>query len=577
MKVIGKWESFLAKRRPPARLVFEFNGCHLKAAIAERREDQFTIIDFAESVKPSTEQALTDVINTLKSRQKKLPLEATLITSQAAASILELPLNPHAPYKREELQELVRWEFEQQLAEQNASLTLDTLLVGRRLLTESDVDKARAALLADCSGGVSVNSAPTKFAEQVVSMGLVKRGDIDDSIKMLEEYAVQDDEPVCNFFPLAEEGDAPGEFGFPWLVCGIGRTTQNAWVQHVESHGIRLNRIYPTGFVSCGAVDPPDKASSYGILDLLDGVDCYVSYSGKRLRTLRWGPAPLSARNPEALINLVGSDRLENLWISGESRITKPVASAITQELAVGVRTFARPNTGPQLNGNVSSVRFEAIVGALRHQDALAEQVVPWVDGSPPGPPWWKQAAKWWMIIGIVLSVLILASESTILLRRQSIQWALDQVNDQVDSVKGEIAKVQGSAKEAQDLVDAIAEDEADLKVKKTALDLIESGLPLRNDYAKALFIALSQSVTPNVAVNEFREERDHRIKLEAWAVTERESQQFIHTLIESLSPWGLSLSMQQVRRRSGRLNLPGYHIEIDLAPNPESASKPSH
>ena len=69
--------------------------------------------------------------------------------------------------------------------------------------------------------------------------------------------------------------------------------------------------------------------------------------------------------------------------------------------------------------------------------------------------------------------------------------------------------------------------------------------------------------------MNEFREERDHSVNLEAWAVTEKESQEFIRSIVEALTPWGLNLTLHQVRLQPGRLGLPGYHIQIELRPNP--------
>ncbi len=576
MKFAPALKPFRFKRKARKRLIFEGNGFSLKAAIAEITDEDVTIIDFATSTAPNVDQAIEIVLTELKSRDPKIPRECSLISSQAAASILELPLNPQAPFKREEVQELVRWEFEQQLAEQTASLTLDTILVGRKLLTEAEIDEAREALLAETSGSISITSAPSKFADQVVKMGFVERSDVEDCIRMLEAYYIQEDEPICNFFPLAAEGDGPGDSGFPWLICGIGQTAQQQWVNRFDAHDLRLDRIYPTGFVSCAAFDPPKDNQRYGILDLLEGVDCYVSYSGVQLSTLRWGPAPLSARNPEALVNLVGADRIDCLWLSGESRIIKPVAEAITQELRVHVRTFCRPKTGPMVNGSATNVRLDGIHGALRHQESLETRTLPWIEGAGPGPPWWKQATKWWLVIGITLTLLIIASEVSLAIRRSSVQWALDQITGQVESVKGEITKAEGASKQAQNLQESIKKTEESLRIKKAALSLISEGLDNRSRYTKELFLALARSVTPSVAVNEFREERDHSINLEAWAVTEKESQEFIRSLVEKLSPWGLTLSLQQVRLKPGRLGLPGYIIQLQLSANPDFQEHPS-
>ena len=569
MNLSSALKTFGFKNKAKKRLIFESNGFSLKAALAEIIDGEVTIIDFAISTAANTDQAIEKLLEELSSRNQKLPQDCSLVSSQAAASILELPLNPQAPFRREEVQELVRWEFEQQLAEQTASLTLDTVLVGRGLLTEADIDEAREQHLSEASESTSITSAPSKFAEQVVKMGFAERSDVEDCMRMLEAYYIQEDEPVCNFFPLAGEGDGPGDSGFPWLICGIGQTAQQQWVNRFDTHDLRLDRIYPTGFVSCAAFDSPQDNQRYGILDLLEGVDCYVSYAGEQLSTLRWGPAPLSARNPEALVNLVGADRIDCLWLSGESRIIKPVAEAITKELRVHVRTFCRPKTGPMVNGSATNVRLDGIHGALRHQESIETRTLPWVEGAGPGPPWWKQATKWWLIIAITLTLLIIASEVSLAVRRSSVQWALDQITGQVESVQGEIAKAEGASKEAETLQKSIEKAQESLRIKTTALGLISEGLDNRARYTKELFLALAQSVTPSVAVDEFREARDHSIHLEAWAVTEKESQEFIRSLVERLSPWGLTLSLQQVRLKSGRLGLPGYDIQLQLTANP--------
>ncbi len=560
--------------KPVDWLVFEFNGFSLKAAKVTVEDGSLTAHEIVHSSKATVDACFSELVERLRDGDNKLPTQALLITSQAASSVLELPINPFAPYKESELTELVRWEFEQQLTEQLSSLTLDTIFVGRGLMTEPEVDETREAMLLANSGIRSVAAAPTKFADQAVGMGIVSRHDADESLKILEAFQTFDDNLSCKFFPIAKEGDSPGDGGFPWLVCGLSETTRRQWVTRFESQDLRLERIYPVGFTSSAAIEPLSLDSTHAVLDLLDGIDCYAGYEGNQLRTLRWGAAPLSPRNPEALINLIGGDRLDNLWISGRSEIATPVAKAISEGLNIPVRPFprseAKSNDAPPLSG----LRSDGMIGSLRHTIGQSQRSVPWAEGAGPGPPWFKQASKWWIIVGTLFFLFASGSEISLAIRKKSTQWQIDQINSQVEQVRGEIAKVEGQSKEALQLLKQVDASREKLDAAATALQLVKTGITLRQEYAVNLLFTLAGSVTPSLAVNEFQEDEEHLIHLKAWAISEKESQEFVRAIVRGMGQWGLSVDRQEVKFGQGRMGLDGYDIELRLRPNPKYVEK---
>ena len=363
--------------KPVKWLVFEFNGFALKAIRATVLDGTLTINEINHSTKATVDACFSELIEIFSKNNPTLPSRALLITSQAASTVLELPINPYAPYKDSELTELVRWEFEQQLTEQLSALTLDTIMVGRGLMTEPEVDEAREAMLSGNPGTRSVATAPTKFADQTVAMGIIARNDADESLKILEAFQTFDDNLSCRFFPLAKEGDSAGEAGFPWLVCGISETTRRQWVTRFENHELRLERIYPVGYTSSAAIEPLSLDSTHAVLDLLDGIDCYAGYEGNQLKSVRWGTAPLSPRNPEALINLIGGDRLDNLWISGRTEIANPVAKAISEGLNIPVRAFPKTESGQDNLLGTGRTRLDGMVGSLRHISNQSKRSLP--------------------------------------------------------------------------------------------------------------------------------------------------------------------------------------------------------
>ncbi len=559
------------EKKPSDWLVLEFNGFVLKGVRARVEDGEISIEKVVQSTKATLDACFVEVVDGLRDESAKQPLpkEAILITSQAASSVMELPINPHGPYTEDELTELVRWEFEQQLTEQLASLTLDTIMVGRGLITEPEVDEAREIMLKENPGTRSVAAAPGKFGDQIEVMGLAERKDINECLQFLEAFQTMDDELSCKFFPLTREGDAPGESGFPWLVCGTTETVRRQWVTRFETKDIRLDRVYPLCHTSSGALEPLADDSQHAVLELLEGLDSYAVYEGNQLKTLRWGNAPLSPRNPEALVNLIGADRLDNLWISGRDDIARPVAAAITEGLKIPVRPFPKVEADEVPVPSFGHFRLDGMVGSLRHTEKQSKRNLPWAEGAGPGPPWFKQASKWWGIVGTTLTLLLIASEVSLAVRRHSASWTISQIESQVSQVKGEIAKVEGQSKEATSILKKIGAQEHQLAEAKTALDLIATGLEFRREYALNLLFTLAGAVTQSLAVDEFEESADHSLRVVAWAISEKEAQGFVRAVVRELSQWGLNVTRQEVTFSSGRMGLSGYTIVLQLSPNP--------
>tara|TARA_A100001037_G_scaffold186161_1_gene166679 strand:- start:43 stop:690 length:648 start_codon:yes stop_codon:yes gene_type:complete len=214
------------------------------------------------------------------------------------------------------------------------------------------------------------------------------------------------------------------------------------------------------------------------------------------------------------------------------------------------------------------------MIGSIRHTTSLSTRTLPWADGSGPAPPWFRQASKWWMITGVLVGFLTVGSEISLALRKHSARWKIDQIKNQVDQVQGEIAKAEGQSKEASQLLLEIDNARQELHSSKTALQLIKTGISLRQQYAVNLLFSLAGSVNSSIAVNEFEEDGDHLVHIRAWAISEKESQEFVRAVVRHLGEWGLSVDRQEVKSSQGRMGLEGYDIELSLRPNPHYIEK---
>ena len=558
----------LRHRRTQDWLLLDYNGFRCRGTWATISGDELTIKAVKEATEANVDNSLNSLLEQFGSEHQPLPSQALLITSQAVATILHLPINPEVSSQKEQLQALVQWEFEQVLSEQTSSLTLETILAGRGCLSEAEIDDVRLAIGEQKATASCISIPPKKFAEQAIKMGYVTSSDIEEGLALLEKFHAPEDQPVCQFFPLESETPPVGDEGFPWLVCGIGKDNQTKWINRLAAHGIRLERIYPLGYASAAAFDSTAPGTTTGQIALLEGADCYASYRNHQLQSLRWGPAPLSPRNPEALKSLLADDTLEALMVSGPRRIVENVTSIVDR--TTRFPTSAVPQNFPSTieTGRQETAKVAESIGALRHQTKASPIQTPWVDGAPPPPPWWQESSRWWGIMGILITLMILCTEIGLAFRRHSVSLATREIESQMESAQGEIAKVQQEASTADELTNQRNQLRRSLQVATRANHLIATGLDLRQKYIVEVFANLASSVTPTIAIDEIEESRNHTLTIQGWAITERDAQEFIHTLTAKLTPWGLALSHQEVQVQTGRLGLTGYNFTAQLAPN---------
>ena len=556
-------------RKPASEwLVVEFNGFCCTGLHATIKEGTPCVERLSSVTDTDLDKAFAKLLTDLQSDHRELPTRAILLTSQAAAAIVQLPINPAVPSKREQLQALVQWEFEQILAEQTTALSLETILVGCDHMSEEEVDQVRLAIGEQKATQSCIATTPKKFGAQAVKMGFITDQQLEDCLQHLEQFHQPEDTPRCQFSPVNTDEIPQGNEGFPWLVCGIGTSTQARWVDRFASRNIRLERIYPLGFTGAAALPAFSQSDQAGLISLLSGADCYTAYRNHHIQSLRWGPAPLSPRNPEALCALIGDDELKQLWIEGDRAIVQDVAPILEDRTRYPVHSFLGPLPNNPAQSEQPRRRLTNMIGALRHQTKQTPLQTPWVDGAPPPPPWWHQASKWWGITGIVVLIFIVLSELILGLQHRSIMLATQEVQKQNENAKGEISKVELENQTADQLAKTRAELKKSLAVTSQAADLIEQGLELREQYVIHLFDELARSVSSTIAIDQFQELEDHSILISAWALSETDAQEFIHQITAKMAPWGLTLAHQEVQVQAGRLGLMGYDLGLRLAPS---------
>ena len=95
--------------------------------------------------------------------------------------------------------------------------------------------------------------------------------------------------------------------------------------------------------------------------------------------------------------------------------------------------------------------------------------------------------------------------------------------------------------------------------------------MPERVRFVPALLTAIVGASSESIAINQISESVAGTMEIEAWARTTPAAQRYIQSLETKLKTWGLQMEEPRVQSQIGRLNLPGYLIELEFS-QPEDA-----
>ena len=237
-------------------LVFEAGSFGLRGALVKNTKHTAIVGAVAESSQVDFTRAITDVLNQLKQHQKSLPRRAILLTPSVISSLVELPVSPLRPRSDSEMQELIRWELEGEMNQQNKRWLIGSMLVERGYLTVTQRDELVTELQVRLS-----QSAPgevIRFGDLAVEFNYITPSQLQECFSLQGKLSAVDDELVFGWqaeeLPLdtgptdeslmSAEDDR--ESAHRWLVSGMSKSLRRRWVGAFALNNIRLDALYPS-------------------------------------------------------------------------------------------------------------------------------------------------------------------------------------------------------------------------------------------------------------------------------------------------------------------------------------------
>ncbi len=546
----------LGKLSKPGRvLVFEETGTGLHGAVAScTTSSAFALGATALSSAPDRAVAVGEVLAQLKSQsRKRLPRTAVLLTPCAAGALLSLPVNPKKPRPAAQMAEMVRWELEELVVQQNELWTLGALLMGRGHLSHEQRRELESRAQAE---GRRLNAA--LYGE------VVAREHLEECLLLQEQLTAGDEELATGWF-----GQAAGEEeedSFSWLVAGVGSGLCDGWARAFKKHGVFLARIYPrTG--ACLPLIPPE--ADWLLVDAGPEQWSLFLGRGRRIEAMRLKPCAHGRAVAAEVVEAVG-DLLpalcNRLYLSAPGDQWPELAAALDRAYGRrGLRVTPPLGDSPQpLDGD----RLAALSGVARHHLGLGGKGMPMapIVAQPPAPPLWKRRDLWpWMGIGlIVLSLGVL--DTYFRIQGTRYQDELDRLDVEYATKMQLKKQAEEMAAEARKAQAALAAKEQELREAERQRDILDNVIRHRQELIPGLLQVLGESIGELVLLDSLEESADRKgFYLAGWALTDTDGQQFANTLNEQLQPWKFRVRDVKLIRAKGRLGLDGYQLSIWL------------
>lgn len=278
-------------------LVFEAGSFGLRGALVKNTKHTAVIGAVAESSNVDFTRAIAEVLTQLRLHQKHLPRRALLLTPSVISSLVELPVSPLRPRPDGEMQELIRWELEGEMNQQNRRWLIGSMLVERGYLTVTQRDELVTELQVRLSQAAS--GEVIRFGDLAVEFDYITRSQLQECFSLQGKLSAVDDELVFGWqaeeLPLdtgptdeallSAEDDR--ESAHRWLVSGMSMSLRRRWVGAFALNNIRLDAFYPSLGASYASLSQYTNEPVQALLEIHQEQLALVCGSATGVRQLR--------------------------------------------------------------------------------------------------------------------------------------------------------------------------------------------------------------------------------------------------------------------------------------------------
>lgn len=565
-------------------LIAVHNGYRLWLGLLTYEKHQPKLVGFAQSNAIDAAVAVEEAKQRLsQSIDAKLPRHVVLVSSNAMPALLDLPVEPDKPRKAEEMDSMISWELESQVADNNDLCNLGAILCGRGIITAEQ----RQAIATELEVRRSAGNSLARFGEVALNMGFVDQNQLQESLQLQEKLVVTDAQLACGWQvqTLQREDDEEHQ----WLVAGMDVRMRKQWFNAFSASGLKLRDILSlTGSAAPRAAMLADLGNAVVVEASQDSIACYrlersrfaafqshPRQQGRPLSDQCFGIVSEQIRSDTDKIFIIDSAR--KIGLDGDqSEDENPASQAeqlgelLQREVNWLIDDDALHDTG--LSDVVLSAFYGSVVALQKHTifDDDAFVLLAHIPPKEPPPPIWKNKQLYRYGIPAVLVLGLLGHGVYSVWLESNLQDRLDtldieykkklKLNKQISSISGDYKRKE---EELTKLQQEVAESEKEFsRLNKTII--------YRTRLIPRLVKTVSLSVTNSVmldSVIEPKRDSRNRFNVTAWAMDNPSASEFVDRLQQLVGRLNYRVADPDITTGIGRYGLNGYTINLWLIP----------
>ena len=542
----------LRSRRARSLLVLEADGCRLRGAVFARSAGEgVAVTGVAESSQSDEVDALRELIVALRAAGGDWPHTAAVITGEAVAATVRLPLPVGRPRRAEEMGELVRWELEPYFAQHTGPQPLGAILVRCGLLSEAKLTEVLEEQRHRKQDGARDRSRQ-RLGAVATDLGYVGAAGLDEALALQRRPVDAGGDFRCGW--SARGNVDPGEANASlWFVTGLPDSSWRRWREALAEHGLALEGIYPLAGSASASVSKRSLPQRCALVEIDAGsVSCAELFEGE----VR-GFQELPRTDGEALERVV-EDVLAT--VNGQPVFVAGADPARVSNEAHGIV--------PELSGEsrMTGMRTASMTGVARHALGLAAPgAAVCVPGRAPRRALRSRPVVWWLSALAALALLLYGVDSLLVLRRAHGRDSLADAKAPLERADRMRFDEQTLAERSYALSRELDQARQESEAVRARSERLRRAMDDRCGLVVPMLDALARSIDGELVLERVESVAGGRVRVEGWAARERGIQHFTSKAATQAEPLGFRVERQAIRTDQ-QSRVGGYRFEFELA-----------
>ncbi len=569
----GKLKSLIGGMRLPGAgkgyhlLAFQSGSFGLRGAIIRNARHSAVLGAAAESRNVDFTRAIAEVVEQLKKLHKSLPKQAILVTPSVISSIIELPVSPLRPRSDDEMRELIRWELEGTLTQQNKHWLIGSMLVERGYLTPYQRDEIVEELQVRQSQGGQ--DGLLRFGDLAVQLNYISKEQLEECFVLQGKLIAVDDDLAYGWqaeepqvlqglsdealLSAADDGDSAHK----WLVSGMSKSVRSRWVGAFNLNGIKLQAFYPSVGSSFSILSQRCVDQQQALIEIHQEQLAFIGGTPSSVSEIRVEERQHGAIRQDEVQRLLGvlPADLNKLFVNFQGKEKDELLFILSNSTSLEIEALTFDGLDIPKPDHFENEALLGIAGAADHFfNHTAKARLSWLPARDVESSFWKKllTPKFFKITSAV-GVLFLMSGFI-----GWMHWNMWHQQQRLDDLNARFEKDSKLKQQFTGIIASQAQLKAQIKEAKRENDLnselllsLENDFPREKNLIKILLKSLILVTPEGVAVQSIAQS-DSLILVAAQSRSDTEGQKFVTALNKVMQPLDYQVFSSDVSAISG-------------------------